>query len=239
ASVCQAVGGRAAYRCIVACGQLMRALQYLGFDAELIPACTSVSRVERGDVRMADIGVWDHPPVIRSNGTTDGHLAVWSDSLNRCIDIGVCHEPALRRASTGEQVLTLPAILPVPGGRQQLLHTARSIVTLRHPFALSWMFFPQWRSRFDPLLDHHSAVIEHGGLALAHVVVDLLSAVAVYRDLGQLGELYPRLGSLVYGQALLPELDDYPPPRTSDSGARTDVDQTRRDIEPHVLEEGG
>jgi hypothetical protein len=207
-AVYQALGARHSSSLIVASAQMVRGLDYLGFQSELIAACTSVYRSADKPVAMADIGVWQHPPIIQDDGTTDSHAVIWTSSFSRCIDLGVCQHTGLQRETVTAQVVTLPVILPVPGGRDYLLTSARSLVTFRKPFALQWMFFPQWTPHLEPLLERHSGIIEHGGLALAHMVVDQLSAVAVTRNLHQIKTLYPRLSDLLVGNTRLPELND-------------------------------
>jgi hypothetical protein len=217
AAVYHAIGRRASYRGIVASSQLVRGLEYLGFEAELLPASMNVFRLSRGPEGMH----------ISGDGNTGGHLVVWAASFNRCIDLEVGQDRRLVRASVAGAVLTMPAILPMPGGREQLLHGSESIGTERPPFGISWKLFPEWTSRFNSSLTQHTVAIEHGGLALAHVVVDLLSAFAVYQDLHRLGDMYPRLGGLLSGRTHLPELDDYLSPGELDADCGTEVAEER------------
>lgn len=197
-AIYQGIGKRINYPVVLASGQLMRGLQYLGFEAELIPACMNVFRIDR--VRPNERSASDR-------AITDTHLVVWSPSLNRCIDLGVCQNATLVHALADGGISAFPVTLPVSGGRDQLF-SGQTFVIARHPFGIMWKFFPGWDSQFDSLLARYTAAIEHGGLALAHVVVDLLSALAVYRDLHQLDDLYPRLGGLLSGRVSLPKLDD-------------------------------
>ncbi|MDW5325360.1 hypothetical protein [Plantactinospora sp. KLBMP9567] len=215
----QAIGGRSAYPGVLAAGQLARGLSLLGFDTELIPACTVVCYSDHGKTRFRDVGVWKEAPVVRADGSTDGHVVVWCDSLNRCIDLAPCQDRMLRGASTPEEAFDHPVVLPVVGGRRQLLDRQRQIMAPRPPFALHWTFFPDWAPLFDPLLDRHSAAIEQGGLAMAHAAVDLLAAVAVVRDLSQLDEWYPRLGDLLSGRQSLPTRAEDGSPEKCDPSA--------------------
>jgi hypothetical protein len=210
-AIYQALGARQFSSIIVASAQMVRGFEYIGLQSELLVACTSVYRSSYKPIAMADIGIWQHPPIIRDDSTTDSHAVVWASSFNRCIDLGVCQHTALQRESINNPSLALPAILPFPGGRDYLLTAAKSFAVLRKPFALNWMFFPDWTPHLDPLLEHHSGSIEHGGLALAHIVVDQLSAVAVTRDLHQLKGVYPLLSNLLEGSSKLPELNDSVP----------------------------
>lgn len=204
----QAIGGRAAYSEIVASAQLVRGLEHLGFEAELIPARTNVFRLSRGGAGVTEANTWDHPQTTSGGGATDKNLVVWAASFNRCVDLSMCQNEVLKRASVNGEIFTFPVILPMPGGLEQLLHRADLIGAERPPFKISWKFFPEWKPQFDSVLAHYAATIEHGGLALAHVVVDLLSASAVHRDLRQIEDLYPRLGGLLSGGVHLPELHD-------------------------------
>ncbi|WP_327034871.1 hypothetical protein [Micromonospora ureilytica] len=204
----QAIAARPTYPAVAAAGQLARCLSLLGFDSELIPACTTVGYQDRGKTRFREIGVWQEPPIVRADGTTDGHVVVWCDSLTRCIDLAPCQDRLLRGASTSGVPSDQPVVLPVAGGRRQLLDRSRQMVTPRPPFLLHWMFFPNWMPMLDPLLDRHSVAIEQGGLAMAHASLDLLSALAVVRDLPLLDELYPSLGDLLSGRRSLPALLD-------------------------------
>jgi hypothetical protein len=211
----QAIGDRPTYSTIIASAQLARGLEYLGFDAELIPASTTVFRMENGRKKVVNIGVWNHPPLMRDNGTTDGHVVVWAASFKRCVDLGGCQNWILRRTAAENGGTVLPWVAPFPGGRRQLVGQIPAIISGQ--FAFTWALFPQWGPGFESLLAHHARAIEHGGLALGHVVVDLLSALAVHRDLGELLQRYPHLDGLVSGRTLLPELDE----DFSGSGGRT------------------
>src|SRR5437016_3470889 len=62
AGIYQAIGRRPAYSAVLASAQLVCALEHLGFDAELIPACTAV--YGQGKTHLTDIGVWRNPPVV-------------------------------------------------------------------------------------------------------------------------------------------------------------------------------
>jgi hypothetical protein len=203
----QAVARRPNYSSVVAAAQFRRSLEYLGFHAEIIAACTSVLHSKHDRSRIMDIGVWRHPPVVRSDGTTDGHAVIWTDSFKRCIDIGICRNPALQRDSRNAPSFEAPAILPSPEGRDKLIRGSFSVGAPRAPYMLTWMFFPEWTSNYGPLLEAHTIIIEHGGLAMAHVAIDLLSMLSLYRDTSKLWELYPSLQPMVSRQHPLPALD--------------------------------
>jgi hypothetical protein len=207
-AIYQAITGRPDYSVVMASAQLVRALEHLGFKAELIPA--SILIVRESDKRTMDIGVWDHPPVVHNDGTTDGHVAVWADSFNRCIDLGLCNNEVLLKSSSDSQNLVWPAVLPVAGGRDELLDESRRPAIPRLPFMICWTFIPQWKSYFDPFLARHAPAIEDGGMALARVAVDLLSAIAIYSDMSEFNQRYPWLAKLLSGQADLPLSDRTP-----------------------------
>jgi hypothetical protein len=202
AAIQQTLSNRLAYSIVIASAQFAHALEHLGFEAELIPACTTL--VREGQKRPIDIGVWKHPPVVRPDGTTDGHVVVWADSYRRCIDLGLCHHPEMLKLSSDNDSLTNPIVLPIAGGRAQFLDSSNQQATLRPPFGIFWNLFPQWNSRLEPFFVYHANEIERGGLALANVTVDLLSALAVHSDLAELYRLYPRLSYLIAGDARLP-----------------------------------
>ena len=233
AAIYHAIGGRTTYPGIAASGQLVRGLEYLGFEAELFPAYTKIFLPNRGRVGITEFDVWDSQ-AIPEDGASDGHLVVWTASFNRCIDLAVCQDRTLLRASVDGKVFTLPVVLPMSGDHEQLLCGAKLVGAERPPFRISWEFLPDRRPRFDPLLAHHAAAIEHGGLALAHIVVDLLSAFAVRHDLSQLDDLYPRLSGLLSGRLHLPELEDYSPRRESGADAPPEVTEERRDNLGHL-----
>jgi hypothetical protein len=206
----QVLGGEESHSAVIASAQMTCALGLLGCAAELIVACTSVCQGNGGSVSLEEIGGWRHPPVIRPDATTDGHVVVWTGSFSRCIDLGISQSAMLRRAARTGEAQALPAVLPADS-RDALLNGSVSLVALRGKFALNWMLFPQWTPCLDPLLRRHTDIIEYGGLALAHMVVDQLSAVAVGRDLGQLRVRFPAIGRLVAGELRLADLGDPPP----------------------------
>ena len=207
-AIYQVIGGGAPHPVVVVSSQMVHALEHLGFEAELIVACTSIYRVTSPNRSIADIGIRDHPPTVRPDGSSDGHAVVWVDSFKRCIDLGICKNRALQRASKVDQVMTMPSVIRVGGGRSELLDPTRSFVAPRHPFLLQWMFFPSWRDQLDPLMDLHAKSIEQGAVALAHVVVEILSSLMLSRDLRKLNELYPRLSDLLGGRVHLPKPDE-------------------------------
>jgi hypothetical protein len=227
-AIYEAIGGRPSYPVAVASAQLVRALEHLGFEAELVPA--SIAVAHEGEKRIMSIGAWEHPPMVRDDGTTDGHVVVWADSFKRCIDLSVCNHPMLLESSSDDQKLTMPIILPVAGGLEELLDKSRQHVLPRPPFMMMWIFIPQWKSYFNSFLSRHMPVIEDGGLALAKVAIDLLSAIAVYSDMSRLNQRYPWLAEMLSGQMDLPSSDRKSYLYQSDQGTSADAWPTQPSV---------
>lgn len=200
-AVHHAIARRPNYPGIVASGQLANGLIHLGFEAELIPAHNKIYRASSRLTGDVEFDSWD---IISSDAETGGHLAVWTPSFGRCIDLAASQDPMLTR---GEPPI-LPMVFAMPGGQKQLLYQGE-FVAERPPFVISCIFSNKRNSRFDPLIARHAAAIEHGGLSLAQLVVDLLSAFAIYLDLHPLCDLYPHLNDLLNGQTRLPDLKNY------------------------------
>jgi len=205
AAVHQALGRCLATRAVLESAQLVRALRWLGFEAELI-ACFARVFCDPYPTRLTDVGVRNRPPVVRRDGTTDGHAIVWISSTNRFIDLAVFRDRNLLRAEGGEDpTFNAPAMLPMPGGRAQLLDPRLAPGTDRGRFRIGWYPYPHWTSRYDELIARHADAVNGGGLALARVTLDLLSATAVHRDMTELDRRYPQLGRLLSGAAQLPD----------------------------------
>lgn len=207
AALHQVLAGREPPSVLIASAQMARALELLGCDAELIVACTSVFRSAAGPELAEQIGEWSHPPLIRPDATTDAHAVVWTDSFDRCIDLGVSCSPAVRRVAERGEATSAPAVLPA-ASRDALTRSAVSVAAFRGRLLLNWMFFPQWTPCLNPVLERHADAIDYGGRALAQVVVDQLAAVAVTRDLGPLATRFPVIGKLIADK-----------PRLADPGA--------------------
>lgn len=203
----QALGKRPLLSPVIASAQFVEALKHLNLNAELIIACTSILRSGQDGSEIVDIGVWDHLPQVHDDGTTDAHAVIWSNSFNRCIDIGVCQNQVLQQASTAKDNLCLPVILPSPHGREKLLYASHTVTTIRPPFSITWMFFPDWSFHLNPFLKYHAPIIAQGGLAMAHAVVDLLATLALCRDTKEIDHLYPSLSAFIGGRTLLPTLN--------------------------------
>jgi hypothetical protein len=204
AALHQVLDGREQHSALIASAQMARALELLGCDAELIVACTSVFRSAAAPELAEQIGEWSHPPLIRADATTDAHAVVWTDSFDRCVDLGVSCSLAVRRAVERGEASSGPAVLPA-ASRDALIRSAVSVAAFRGRLLLNWMFFPQWTPCLDLVLERHADAIDYGGRALAQVVVDQLAAVAVTRDLGPVATRFPVIGKLIADEFRLPD----------------------------------
>lgn len=220
AVVHQDMSGRSANTCISVCRQIAASLQLLGFDAESMVAYTTIEPQGHQAAPQTEIGVRDQPPIVRPDGTTDGHMVVWADSFNRLVDPTIMQEPRLRRAARTSHTYGLPVVLPVAGGRAAL--ERGRFGTHREPY-LTWTVFPQWTYRLDfaPTTEYRD-VFRYGALGLAGATLEILRGLSEHRDLTELHRLYPQLHELLVGRRELPALPADPPAswtamRTSDA----------------------
>ncbi len=205
AALHQAAGGRPGYPAMLVAAQAARALQHLGVDAELIPASAAI--VHRDEPHTThQLGVWRHEPAVRADGTTDGHVIIWSESSRRCLDLDIGRHRVWRR-TTDDLVVPHPMIFPIVGPRADLDDGDHTPVVLSIPVAVSWWFFPSWTPIFQPLLGQWRNGVERGGLAAAHVILDMLAGVAACRDTGQMRRRFPTLDGLLTGCVTLPDID--------------------------------
>jgi len=195
-AVFDAIFDRPNYNDFVVAAQVSLAFKYLGFTSEVITSCATV--IEQGKLSSPpdEIGVWQKPPLIDSAGTTDGHFVVWVDELSRLIDPTIGQYSDIFTKSRGQQYRH-PAILRVDGGRNALVR--RTPMTFRLPYGITWTLFPDWREPLVRFHDRHSTLIETGARAFADLVVDLLRATAMCREVSPLRDIYPRLSSLIEG----------------------------------------
>lgn len=198
--------------CVPICYQLASALAYLGLKAEPLAACATVfSREDLGET-VTDVGVWQETPIIRADGTTNGHVILWADSFGRMVDPTVVQEPRLLAAARRDPDVSLPCILPIPGGRDGLLSTQPKMI--RGPFVIGWTTFPDGAVDLAPMLHGDlGEAVTYGALALAHGTLDILRVLHEKRSdhLAGLDEAYADLGALVAGHQALPELPNEPP----------------------------
>ncbi|MFI0449770.1 hypothetical protein [Actinomadura sp. 6N118] len=205
------MSGAHANACVPICHQLAGALAHLGFDAEVMTACAQVGDRDRQDVTYADIGVWDRPPIVRPDGTTDGHVVLWANSFRRLVDPTIAQAPMLMEAARTDVQFTLPTILPV-ASREQLL-SMPTISTAKGPYLITWMLLPDWNEALMPaLFGDIGEAMPYATLALAYECLHVMRALGEERtDLRQLHNRYPRLGDLLAGRRQLPELPSEPP----------------------------
>jgi GNAT superfamily N-acetyltransferase len=206
AVVHQAMSGEPANACVPVCYQMAAALAHLGFDTEVMAAYVEVLQ---GDTTHVSLGVRG-PAVIRMDYTTNGHTVLWAASFSRLVDPTIAQHPALlTTAHRGQDKHGAPLAVPVHGGRDTLLRGA--IGAIRSPFQINYLVQPQHTAAFDPWLAEFGDAVEHGGLGLAHLTLDTITATGKVRDLGELPHMYPRLGALLGGHQHLPTPPKQPP----------------------------
>ncbi|TDO37166.1 hypothetical protein C8E87_0771 [Paractinoplanes brasiliensis] len=197
----QAIYARKRYSDFIIAAQASRAFCLLGYSSEVFAACASVFQVKGNTAPHKDIGVWDHPPTIGSDGSTDGHFVVWVDELNRLIDPTLGQHREIFIRSDGDQQYRHPAVLPVEGGKARLLSSTP--MTFWPPYGISWTLLPLQDGYLLPLYEYHSRAIESGSRKFAKLVIDLLRAVQTCRDISDISQIYPRLDALVKGESNL------------------------------------
>lgn len=196
---------------VIPSAQVVRGLEYLGFKAQLIAACATLVQSGEPPRQMTDLGTWESPPVIREDGTTDAHTVIWADSFSRCIDLSICQHPAVKAAAPRtDSVDTTPAVLPAKD-LDTLLNSAKTAAYFRGPYAILLVFTAPWTKLLDPLLERQSQIVEQGGLALAHAVLDQLFSISAEKNLEELIGIYPTLGDLLTERTRLPGLQLTPP----------------------------
>ncbi len=203
AIVHQAMSGKPAGACVPGCHQIATALSLLGFDAEPMAAHVAIYD-QAGQRTLSQIGV-PEPPTVRPDGTTNGHMIVWSDSFGRLIDPTVIQDPLLMRLARQNVALTAPVLLPIPGGRTAALGSP--LVTPRGPYLVAWTLQPQWTPLLNGVLDGTMGTgVQLGALAVAHDTLAVLCAAAQFRDTSGLAALSPTLRDLLSGERHLPDL---------------------------------
>jgi len=202
--------GKPANTCVPLGYQLARALHHLGFDAQLVVACASVMSREGGTRKITDVGVWDRPPTVRSNGTTNSHVIVWADSFHRLVDLTIGQDATLQRAAARTPELAAgPVVLPLPGLVSFRESGGQPLMTLRGPFVINYMLFPEYTRALDPLFEHWRCdgtlqAMEQVALRLAHGTVDIIRTVE--RQIPERRCPDPRMRALLDGRTTLPPL---------------------------------
>ena len=191
--------------CVSACHLLVRTLQHLGFEAEMMAACATIFRREDTSTRYADIGRWDRPPRTRADNSTDGHAVVWTESFHRLIDPTIQQDATLAGAGADDPSMAIPAVIRAPD-RDWLMH--HTPAAPRGPYLITWSVLPDWTYAFDPLLaGRDGELYETAALQLADDALIALRSAGRRRDLRQLDALYPRLSALLAGRATLTAAD--------------------------------
>lgn len=198
--------------CVPTSHQISGALEHLGFSAEPIAACASVHRVTDTFTEISEVGVYKRPPVVFPDGTTTGHMIVWTSSFGHLIDATLVQDPTLLAAAHRDPVYSMPLFLPVPADRDEFLRT-QPMLALDERLHASWVLLPEWTAAMEPVLDGPMGLVASlGALVLATDALDVMRRLGDERDLSGLPARYPRLGALIAGQARLPALPDQPPP---------------------------
>ncbi|ROO52700.1 hypothetical protein EDC02_7640 [Micromonospora sp. Llam0] len=212
----QAMSGKPAGSCALACHQISGALHHLGFPAEPIAACATLYRTAGTFREESDLGVWQRPPTIRPDGTTTGHMIVWAPSFAQVIDPTlVQHQILLSRAATNP-VYSIPVCAPAPAEADALLR-ARLVARIDEDLYVSWLLQPDWTDLVNAVLDEPLTIAaELGGLSLATDALDVLYRLVAERDLDPVTTLSPRLNALLAGTAHLPPMPDEVPPELRD-----------------------
>jgi hypothetical protein len=191
--------GKAANSCAYASYQLAGALRHLGYDAEPIAACVNVRSL---DGSATDVGVWEHPPRIRGDGTTNGHVVVWASSFRRLIDLTVCQDPQLQRAARQNPDLAAPVV----GELQEFAAFGEGPTPMvaRPPFVFTYMLLPQYTRFMAPLWENSAQTeqLDLGALAFAHDTLELVRTTESRRRRAS----GARIRALVDGKAQLPPL---------------------------------
>jgi hypothetical protein len=194
--------------CVPACHQLAGTLSHLGFSPELMAAHVQIQDADTGRT-VEQIGV-DTEPVIYSDHTTNGHMVLWAADFGRLADPTIIQAPTFLRAARKRPNLGLPTVIPIPGGREQLV--ASTVAGPRPPYVVAWRVFPQWAETLGGVLvGDLGDALEYGSLALAHTTLETIRALGQFRD--DLGELdrYPKLSALLSQAEQLPPLPGEPP----------------------------
>jgi hypothetical protein len=202
--------------CVPTSYQISGALEHFGFRAEPMAACASVHRATDTFTEISDVGVSNRPPVVFPDGTTTGHMIVWTSSFGHLIDATLVQDPTLLAAAHHDPLYSMPVFMPVPADRAAFLRT-EPVLALDERLHVSWVLRPEWTAAMEPVLDGPMGLIASlGALALATDALEVVRDLGDERDLSSLPARYPRLGRLLAGQERLPSLPDRPPPELAD-----------------------
>jgi len=212
AALHQASSGKPVGTCVVSCHQISGALHHLGFDAEPIAACATLYRTTDTFTEVSEVGVWKRPPVLRPDGTTTGHMVVWTASFAQLIDPTLVQDPTLFALAATDPIYSIPVSVALPTDPDEVLR-ARPVVALDERLHASWLLLPEWTEAMNSVLaGAEGTAATLGGLALATDALVALRNLGQERDLTQLPHLYPQLGALLSGRRRLPPLPAQVPP---------------------------
>ena len=200
----QSMGGRPAGTCVTTCATLARGLAHLGIKAEAVAAYAEVKDIQDPQASAEQVGVRDRP-VLRPDGTTNGHMVVWVDDCSRLVDPTIAQAPNLLAAARRDPLHGLPSIVPITD--KAALFGGEPVGSIRDRFQINWLLQPDWTSLLEQLLTGDSALaVDYGAVNLAINALETLRALQGHRDVSGLPDRYPRLGDLLAGRERLPEL---------------------------------
>jgi hypothetical protein len=212
----QALSGKPVGTCVLSCHQISGALHHLGFHAEPIAACATLYRNTDTFTEVSEVGVSKRPPIVRPDGTTTGHMVVWTRSFGLVIDPSLVQHPILLSRAAEHPIYSIPVPVEAPTDRDELLQH-RLALALDTQLSASWLLLPELTDATNAVLDGPMrTAAKLGGLGLATDALDVLQRLGEDRDLSQLPDLYPRLGALLRGEQYLPALPTEVPPELLD-----------------------
>jgi hypothetical protein len=212
----QALSGRPVGSCVLSCHQVSGALQHLGFDAEPIAAHARLYRTTATFTEESDIGVWKRPPVVRSDGTTTGHMVVAAWSFGQLVDPTLVQDPILLARAAGDPIYSIPVCAPIPANHEALFQQ-NPVQQLDHDLYVSWLLLPEWTDATNAVLDERLRLAATlGAISLATRALDVLQRLGADRDPTTLPNQNATLGALLAGERRLPALPAEVPPHLRD-----------------------
>ncbi|GAB3816668.1 hypothetical protein [Micromonospora zhanjiangensis] len=206
----QAQSGMPVGTCVPTSYQISGALRLLGFEAEPVAACAKLYRVTDTFTEVSEVGVWKRPPVVHADGTTNGHMVVWTPSFAQLVDATLVQDPLLLTAAHVDPVYSTPVFVDVPAGWEAFI-AERPVAWLDDRLYASWVLQPEWTRLMDPVLEGETGpVVPLGALRLATDALRLVASVGQERDLSGMLTRYPRLGALLRGEDHLPAMPPEP-----------------------------
>lgn len=192
-------------RCVPVCYHLQGGLEHLGFDSEVIAASAMVLRTT--DDAAERVGDYHQEPMLRDDGSTDGHTVLWASSFGQLVDPTIGQARHLQEAAEDNPRFSFPVVLPI-ASREILVGPWGIGTTSRPPLHIAWVLQPQFTSALRPVLGSDlETSLTYGKLALAHTTLEVLRSVEELRsDFKRLRTLYPQIAALLDGRRQLPEL---------------------------------